>query len=284
MEVNFGEKLVERQKSKARIIRAKVISGAICLLCLGLGLCILFEWVDLLGYEADFIWRLLIACVKFIFAALAAWFFLATGPESAALYEEGLVITDGKKEHKIHFNDIVGLEDTDERSTYTTLSGGIVGAVISTAVTAAASSISAGNRVAARKRGIRVVLKDGARHEPLDTVGQDLAETFTEWLLKDIADKDIMTLDMRFGDALVLKDGYLVCTEIFTNGGNDAKVHISKLTRLSYEDSTTMHFIGINDKGKEKALMKAKSVYNIDALVHIIGLAANKEDQLTPLT
>ena len=78
---------------------------------------------------------------------------------------------------------------------------------------------------------------------------------------------------MCFGSELVLKDGYLICTEMLTNGGTDAKVHINDITRLSYESSTTLHFMGHNDKGKEKVLMKAKSVYNIDALVHIITIA-----------
>ena len=270
-EINFGEKLVERIKPKSKILRTKIVSAVVSLACLGIGLSILLGWLDLSdGYESAFIWTLIIAIVIFIFAALGALVFFLTGPASATVYERGIVLTDGNKEHKIHFDDIQGLEDTDTSSTFTSFSGGIVGAVISTAVTAAASGISAGNRAAKRKRGINVVLKDGKRHEVLDTVGQDLSETYTKWLLEKIADKDIEELDMRFGDELVLKDGYFICTEVFTNGGTDAKVHINHITRLSYESTTNLHFMGYNQKGKEKALMKAKSVYNIDALVHLL--------------
>ena len=271
MNANFGEKLIDRCKSKSKIIITKIISGLVGIATLVIGLNMLFGWVDFFGNEAGFTPSILLALVFFVFTVIAVLVFFFTGPESAAVYEEGLVLTDGSKEHRIPFDQIKGLEDTDTSTTFTSLSGGLVGAVISTAVTAAASSIAASNRAANRKRGITVVLKDGKQHGVLDAVGQDLSESYTKWLLKDIDEKNITELDMCFGKELVLKDGYLICTETFTNGGTDAKVHINDITHLSYESSETLHFMGRNDKGKEKALMKVKSVYNIDVLVHLLN-------------
>ena len=272
MNTNFGEKLIDRYKPKSKIIMTKIISGLAGIATLGFGLNLLFGWVVIFDYESAFIWSLLLALVFFVFTVIAVLVFIFTGPESAAVYEAGLVLTSGSKEHRIPFDQIKGLEDTDTSTTFTSLGGGLVGAAISTAVSAAASGIAASSRAAKRKRGITVVLKDGKQHSVLDTVGQDLSESYTKWLLKDIADKNITELDMCFGRELVLKDGCLICTEMLTNGGTDAKVHINDITHLSYESSTTLHFMGHNDKGKEKVLMKAKSVYNIDALVHIINM------------
>ena len=180
MNTNFGEKLIDCSKPKSKIIRTKIISVLAGIATLGIGLNMLFGWVDIFDYESAFIWSLLLALVFFVFTAIAALVFFLTGPESAAVYEAGLVLTDGSKEHRIPFDNILGLEDTDTSTTFTSLSGGLVGAVISTAVSAAASSIAASSRAAKRKRGITVVLKDRKQHGVLDTVGQDLSESYTK--------------------------------------------------------------------------------------------------------
>jgi len=169
-----------------------------------------------------------------------------------AIYEEGVVVTKGEKTFPYHFNQISGLDDTDEGGMVVMAGGfGIAGALISGAVSAIASRAVESLDREFRIRSVDIVPLPESRLKKVSVVrtgGDILSHVYTEWLIKQNAvnKESVSSLELSFGD-LKLNNGEFIHTSLTEK---ETRVSLDDVTGADIQDGK-LRLLGLNEKGKE---------------------------------
>jgi len=198
-----------------------------------------------------------------------------------AIYEEGVVVTKGKKVLPYHYNQIIGLDDTSIGG-MVFMSGGLIGAVVTGAVTAIASKAIGAIDRNYRIRSIDIIPTPDSQLKKVGVVstgGDILSHIYSEWVIKQkgITAENINSQELHFGD-LSLKDG------VFTHKrfrGDEVYARLDDVTGMDIEEDN-LRLLGENQVGKQVALIKIGTsfVVNVDLLVYVVNLQYGISDSV----
>lgn len=282
MTQNYGNQLAIRESKPSTARWIKIAAVALLLLLGAAGLFFILNPHDSTDIIMGFV-SLGFALVLFfgLFALTKRMHSVVT------IYEEGVVIVKGKKEHRFHFNEIAGLVDAPGGGTVVPVAGGIIGAIAIGAVSALAANAADAHRRNHRLRGLSLVPAnpDGKAVGNLgisivNTAGDELSEAYTQWLIKtkDINEENIRSLQISFGDQLSIDNGAFV----LKNRRGEERFEFERFTDLDIREDSVM-FFGLNDKGKNKCLIDTKiaRTHNLDLLFYIWGMVfgGGEEDE-----
>jgi len=271
MEHSFGNLLVECSTKKSRIVWLRI--GAIAaLLVLGAAG---YYFINFPFDPEDRIMGF-VSLGLAVFLFLVLWFISNKIKQSVAIYETGVVVKKGRKEHPYHYNQISGLRDAQADDGFFVFGGafGLVGAAVAGAASAVASNAIGASRRRNRIRKLSIVPNTLDLNEigVVNTGGDVLSEVYTEWLKREkaITKESIPSLALSFGDVLELNQG------MFTHKHRRGDVHLplSEVTELDIRSDCLM-FFGLNEKGKTKSLIDITitQVLNIDLLFDVYNMA-----------
>jgi len=270
-EHNFGKKLAEYESSKGKITALK--AGAVAaLLLLGGGGAFVLLANPVGGDENALVGMFLL--VAGLIIGMCLWFISGRLYSKATIFEEGVAVIDGKKEHNIHYNEIVGLRDIiKDESTTITHRGGIAGAVAAGIIAGAASAAAAEKR-RNKARNITIIAEpdEGARRprgiNVIDTGGDKLCKVYTKWLITKnaITKENLKTLSLSFGDKLKFENGAFIQVK----RKDDIVLTLEDIIKITIEYDSVF-FYALNHKGKEAVLISVdvKHVLNLNLLFHI---------------
>ncbi|MCL2569337.1 MAG: hypothetical protein FWE12_07945 [Oscillospiraceae bacterium] len=219
-----------------------------------------------------------------VFFPLVLLFLTKRMRAQVTIYEEGVVVQSGGKEHRFHFSEIAGLRDTASGGGTIIVPGGlgVLGALAVGAASAIASSAVDARRQRNRIRSVSIVPiprgeKSQSEISVVNTGGDALSEVFTEWLVdqKSITEDRIPTLHLSFGDSLKLVDGVL----IHTHRRGETRLALQDVTQMDTDDGS-LRFFGPNEKGTEKCLISIdfRSVWNLDLLFYLYELSDTQSE------
>jgi len=270
MEHNFGNMLVERSTKKNRIVWLRV--GAIAAL-LALGAAAYY----LINFPFDPEDRIMgfVSLGMAVLLFLVLWFISNKIKQSVEVYEEGVIVKKGRKEHPFHYSQISGLRDAGADDGFFVFGAfGLVGAAIAGAASAVASNAIDASRRRNRIRKLSIVPNTDELKEisVVNTGGDMLSEIYTGWLIreKSIVKESIPSLALSFGDVLEFNQG------LFTHKHRRGDIHLplAEITELEIRGDSLM-FFGLNEKGKTKSLIDINvvEVLNIDLLFYVFNAA-----------
>ena len=279
MTPNYGNQLAIRESRPSTARWMKIGAFALLLILGAAGLYFILNPYD----SADTI----MGVVSLIFALLLFFglFALTKRLHSVVtIYEEGVTIKKGKKEHSFHFSEIAGLVDAPGGGAVVPVAGGIIGAIAIGAVSAIAANAADSHRRNLRLRGLSLIpaSPDGRIESSLgisvvDTAGDELSEVYTQWLIKtkDITEENIKTQQISFGNSLSLDSGAFV----HKKRRGEERFEFDQLTDLDIREDSIM-FFGPNEKGKNKCLIDTKiaATHNLDLLFYIWGLVYGSDE------
>jgi len=273
MENKLGKPLMERESDIKGVILKRAIFMA-----LGLGF---FAGAIYMGVfaETEAVWASILLGV--IIGILGVAFFagsFAFKKQRTILYEEGVFVANGKKEHHLHFRDIIGL--SDESGQDVTVSGGLVQVLIASAVVAAAGKIADAHNRKHRIRPISIWTVMEGKLKALSVIkstGDVLSQLYTEWLIaqKSITAENLHSLVLPFAENLELNQGIFTFTDIFDK---EIKVNLASITNIGYEDHNIQLCI-TDAKGKAQPIIKLpiREFYNLDLMYYIYDLLNNSQ-------
>jgi len=200
-----------------------------------------------------------------------------------AIYEEGVVVTKGKKILPFHYNQIAGIYD-DSAGGMIVMGGGLVGMVVSGVVSAVASkAIDAIDREF-RIRSVDIVPWPDSqlkRTGVVSTGGDILSHVYTEWVIKQksITKENIESQELHFGDSLKFKNG------IFTHErfrGDEVHARLDDVVGVDIQDDK-LRLLGTNEAGRQTALISIFSslALNLDLLLYVVDFLQNSEKAAT---
>jgi len=269
MEHSYGNMVAERSTKKSRVIWLRV--GAIgALLILG------FAGYYFINFPFDPEDRIMgfVALGLAVLLFLLLWFISNKIKQSVEIYEEGVIVKKGRKEHSFHFNQIAGLRDAATDSGGFFVAGGLVGGIIAGAVSAVASNAIDANRRKHRIRSLSIVPNTEELKEVsvVNTGGGMLSDAYTEWHKREktITKENIPSLQISFGDILELNQGMF----IHKHRRGDVHLPLAEVTELDIRENSLM-FFGLNEKGKTRSLIDINitKVLNLDLLYDIYTMA-----------
>jgi len=194
------------------------------------------------------------------------------------LYEEDVFDANGKDEHYLHFNDIIGL--SDEAGDDVVVRGGLVQVLVASAVVAAAGKIADAHNRKHRIRAMNIWTKIEGKLESLSvikTTGDVLSQLYTEWLIaqKSITAESLYSLVLPFAENLELNQGTFIFTDVI---GNETKLKLADITDIVYEEHN-IQLCASDEKGKAKPIIKLPigELYNLDMMYYIYDLQNNKQ-------
>ena len=269
MTQNYGNQLAIRESKPSTARWIKIAAVALLLLLGAAGLFFILNPHDSTDIIMGFV-SLGFALVLFfgLFALTKRMHSVVT------IYEEGVVIVKGKKEHRFHFNEIAGLVDAPGGGTVVPVAGGIIGAIAIGAVSALAANAADAHRRNHRLRALSLIpanpdgRMDAIGISVVDTAGDELSEVYTQWLIKEkgINEENIKSLQIPFGDTLSLDNGAFV----HKKRRGEERFEFEQLTDLDIREDSVM-FFGLNEKGKNRCLIDTKiaRTHNLDLLFYI---------------
>jgi len=270
MEHSFGNLLAERSTKKSRIVWLRV--GAIAaLLALGAAG---YYFINFPFDPEDRIMGF-VSLGMAVLLFLVLWFISNKIKQSVEIYETGVMVKKGRKEHPFHYNQISGLRDAAADDGFLVFgSFGLVGAAIAGAASAVASNAMDASRRRNRIRKISVVpnTEDLKEVAVVNTGGDVLSEIYTGWVMREkaITKESIPSLYLSFGDVLEFNQG------LFTHKHRRGDIHLplTEVTELEIRGDSLM-FFGLNEKGKTKSLIDINitEVLNIDLLFYVFNMA-----------
>ena len=272
MKYSFGNQQVVRETKKSTVRWIRV--GAIAFLLL-FGLLGAFFILDPLTPEDTVMGFVSLGMAVVMFIVLLV--FSNKICSEVIVYDEGVVVKKGGKEHQFHFNEIAGLRDFPSASTLIAAGAyGVAGAIITGVVSAAAGNTDDAKRRKHRIRNISIVPNDIYLGEVsvANTGGNELSLNYTEWLIKQksITKENINSLTLSFGDHLELNQGTL----IYKHRRGDISLALTDITDLNVGEHHNLSFFGLNDKGEIKCLIDIRivQIMNIDLLFSIYNMMA----------
>ena len=276
---DFGKQLVVRESKKSKSVW--LIIGAVASLVL-LSAGGLFFLMDPHFPEDTYMGIALLVLAVILFGLLL--FLSRKLRAKVEIYEQGVVVARGSKEHKFHFSEIAGLRDApgDSGVFVVPMAGGLVGAIVAGAVAGVAGNMSDSRRRRHRLRSISIVTKGDSPREigVVNTGGDELSEVYTDWLIAQtpITKENVHNLTLSFGGILELNNGVFV----HHRRRGDVQLALKDVTDLSAGEDSVM-FYGLNEKGKSKCLIDVKvaHIVNIDLLFSILHIAAGDEAEQT---
>ena len=278
MNTNYGNQLAVRESGPGAARWIRVAAVALLLILGAAGFYFILNPHDPADTVMGFV---SLALAPILFFGLFA---LAKRMHSVVtIYEEGVVITKGKKERQFHFNEITGLVDSPDAGLVVPVAGGIIGGIVIGAASALAANALDEHRSNNRLRGVSIIPANPAgRLESMgigvaNTAGDELSQAYTQWLIrtKNITEENVRSLQIPFGEVLRVDNGALVLEK----RRGEERFEFERFTDISFSEDSVM-FIGIDDNGKNKCLIDAKIAYthNLDLLFYIFGLACGEDE------
>ncbi|MCL2528043.1 MAG: hypothetical protein FWE42_06425 [Defluviitaleaceae bacterium] len=274
---NFGNLIAERQfKASASFWFRFGGAVALGLIAFG-GIYLIFDPI----VDSDTPTRGLIALGAAALLILFMLLLARTIKSAVAIYEEGVVVTKGKKLLPYHYNQILGLDDTSVGG-MVFMSGGLIGAVVTGAVTAVASKAIGAIDRNYRIRAIDIIPTPDSQLKKVGVVntgGDILSHVYSEWVIKQkgITAENANAQELHFGD-LSLKDG------VFTHKrlrGDEVHARLDDVMGMDIEEDH-LRLLGENQVGKQVALIKINTsfVVNMDLLVYVVNLQYGTSDSM----
>jgi len=274
LENNFGSQLAEYESSKGKITVFKASAVAALLLLGGAGAFVLAA--NPIGGDENALVGMFLLVLGLI-TGMCLWFISGRLFSKVTIFEEGVTVIDGKKEHNIHYNEIVGLRDIiKDESTTITHRGGIAGA-LAAGVIAGAASAAADERRKNKARDITIIAnpEEGASKlrgiNVIETGGDKLCKVYTKWLIakNSITKENLNTLSLNFGDKLKFENGAFIQPK----RKEDIVLPLADIIKVTIEYDSVF-FYALNRKGKEDVLISVdvKHILNLNLLFHIYKL------------
>jgi len=274
---NFGNLIAERQfKASASFWFRFGVAVALGLIAFG-GIYLIFDPI----VDSDTPTRGLIALGAAALLILFMVFLSRKIKREVAIYEEGVVVTKGKKVLPYHYNQIIGLSDTSIGG-MVFMSGGLIGAVVTGAVTAIASKAIGAIDRNYRIRDIDIIPTPDSQLKKVGVVstgGDILSHVYSQWIIKQkgITTENVNSQELHFGD-LSLKGG------VFTHKrlrGDEVYARLDDVTAMDIEEDN-LRLLGKNQVGKQVALIKIGTsfVVNVDLLVYVVHLNQGTNDSV----
>jgi hypothetical protein len=271
MQQNYGNQLAVRETKKSTIIWIRIGAVIFLLLVGAVGIYTLLNPIDgedtIIGLGLLGIGVLICAILFFVSAKIK---------KLVTIFEEGVVLKNGSKEHRFHFSEIAGLADAGSGGTYfIPLSGGLVGALVMGTAAAVAGAAADASRRRNRIRNITIMPVSGgsSRVPVVNTGGDELSQVYTQWLIKQksVTKENLDSLVLSFGAELEFNAGMF----IHKRKKGDESYAFSDITALKSDSSSgILRFFGLNEKGKEKNLfnVSVNAAHNIDLLFYLFEL------------
>ena len=275
---NYGKQLAKRETKKWKLVGLRIAAVAAFFALGAAGASFILNPIDpedtIMGFVA-----LGLAVILPIVLFIAAKKFRS----SVTIFEEGVVVNNGNKEHGFHFNEIAGLRDSVTTRTYFVPGGlGIAGAIATGLASAAVNSAMDAGRRKHKLRDISVVPNVGSYEHANDvsvvnTGGDELSMVYTDWLIrqKSVTKENLASMFLTFGDSLEFSRNAFV----HKHRKGDTVLRLEEITKFDFVENK-LFIYGLNESGKEKCLIdiKIEEVLNLDLLLCIYDLSIKQGD------
>ena len=262
-ERNFGIKLQEVSKTKAQLLKRRILCFSIGSLFIAFLIYGIYGWI--VGppiFRSEYWYMGIVVIGVSIFLSFSGGIFIylgiTTSHSEAILYETGFVYTLGRNTEKIAFEDIAGTLFLAERSRPTGRNR---------------TTVMMYTMRMVKKGGIELDIDDGATmfrnfREFYKTVDAN----FSEYLLRDITPQNVDRQTISFGDDLTLHNGH------FTHSDKDDKettFSLDDVLRAEHpakpREFDVLRLVSHTDK--ELVKVRLDEMLNIQVLYHVIEMA-----------
>lgn len=277
MKNNYGKQLAKHETKKGKLVWLRMAAVASFFALGAAGMFFILNPVNQEDTVMGFV-----ALGLAVILPIALFIIGNKSRSSVTIFEEGVIVNNGNKEHGFHFNEIDGLRDLATSRTFFVSGGlGLVGAIATGLASAAVSGALDAGRRKQRIRDIFIVSNaDNYEHASevsvVNTGGDDLSMIYTDWLIKQksATKESLASLFLTFGDGLEFSKN----TFVHKHRKGDTIIKPEDITKLDFVEGD-LSIYGLNESGKEKRLIDIKigEVLNLDLLLYIYNLSKEQE-------